>query len=59
MTRGRRIAMTCGYMPEGSTFDGKRNILPEAYFNSLKVGDVLENDAQNPLLWSSRQLVAV
>ena len=59
MTRGRRIAMTSGYMPEGSTFDGKRNILPEDYFNSLKVGDVLENDEQNPLLWSSRQLVAV
>jgi ectoine hydroxylase-related dioxygenase (phytanoyl-CoA dioxygenase family) len=59
MTRGRRIAMTCGYMPEGSTYNGNKNILPEAYFKTLKVGDVLENDEQNPLLYSSRQLVAV
>jgi ectoine hydroxylase-related dioxygenase (phytanoyl-CoA dioxygenase family) len=59
MTRGRRIAMTCGYMPEGSTFNGQRNILPEAYFKTLKEGDVLENNEQNPLLWSSRQLAAV
>jgi phytanoyl-CoA hydroxylase len=58
MTRGRRIAMTCGYMPEGSTFNGQRNILPKVYFESLKVGDVLENDEQNPLLYSSRKLVA-
>jgi ectoine hydroxylase-related dioxygenase (phytanoyl-CoA dioxygenase family) len=56
MTRGRRIAMTCGYMPEGSTYNDNRNILPEAYFKTLKEGDVLENDEQNPLLYSSRQL---
>jgi len=59
MTRGRRIAMTCAYMPEGSTFNGIRNILPEAYFKTLKEGDVLENDGHNPLLYSSRQLAAV
>ncbi len=58
MTRGRRIAMTCGYMPEGSLFNGQRNILPEAYFKMLKEGDVMENDEQNPLLYSSRQLAA-
>jgi ectoine hydroxylase-related dioxygenase (phytanoyl-CoA dioxygenase family) len=58
MTRGRRIAMTCAYMPEGSTFNGQRNILPKDYFESLKVGDVLENDEQNPLLYSTRQPVA-
>jgi hypothetical protein len=49
--------MTCGYMPEGSTFNGQRNILPKEYFESLKPGDVLENDEQNPLLYSSRRLV--
>ena len=59
MTRGRRIAMTCGYMPEGSTFNGQRNILPKEYFKSLKDGDVLENDEQNPIVYSSRQLAAV
>jgi hypothetical protein len=56
MTRGRRIAMTCGYMPEGSTFNGNKNILPKDYFESLKIGDVLENDDQNPIVYSSRQL---
>ena len=58
MTRGRRVAMTCAYMPEGSTFNGKQNILPKAYFQSLKIGDVLENDEQNPLIYSaSREAV--
>lgn len=50
MTHGRRIAMTCAYMPEGSTFNGKQNILPRDYFNSLTIGDVLENDQWNPLV---------
>lgn len=48
MTRGRRIAMTCAYMPVDSTFNGQRNILPKDYFESLKEGDVLENDDWNP-----------
>lgn len=48
MTRGRRIAMTCAYMPVGSTFNGKQNVLPPDYFKSLKEGDVLENDDWNP-----------
>ncbi len=56
MTRGRRVAMTSGYMPEGSTFNGTKNILPEPYFSSLKVGDILENDDQNPIVYSSKKL---
>lgn len=52
MTRGRRIAMTCGYMPIGSPFNGQRNILPEDYFNSLKVGDIMVNDDWNPVVWA-------
>ena len=58
MTRGRRIAMTCAYMPEGSTFNGQKNILPADYFKTLQKGDVLENDEQNPLIHSSRKLTA-
>ena len=54
MTRGRRIAMTCAYMPEGSVFNGQRNILPKDYFESLKLGHVLNNDEQNPLIYSER-----
>lgn len=50
MTRGRRIAMTCGYMPDGSTFNGKRNIMPDWYFESLKIGDRLDHDGLNPLV---------
>lgn len=41
MTRGRRIAMTCAYMPES-----------DDYFRSLKMGGVLENDDWNPRLIS-------
>jgi ectoine hydroxylase-related dioxygenase (phytanoyl-CoA dioxygenase family) len=50
MTRKRRIAMTCAYMPVGSTFNGQQNILPTAYFKSLQNGDVLANDDWNPLV---------
>jgi ectoine hydroxylase-related dioxygenase (phytanoyl-CoA dioxygenase family) len=51
MTRGRRIAMTCAYMPDGSVFNGRQNVLPDDYFQSLAVGDVLENDDCNPLVF--------
>ncbi len=51
MTPGWRRAMTCGYMPDGSTFNGKQNVLSDGYFNSLEVGDVLDRDEQNPLIY--------
>ncbi|MCY3833120.1 MAG: phytanoyl-CoA dioxygenase family protein [Chloroflexi bacterium] len=51
MTPGWRRAMTCGYMPDGSTFNGIQNILPQAYFESLAIGDALDDDACNPLIW--------
>lgn len=54
MTPGRRRAMTCAYMPEGAVFNGNRNVLPHDYFHSLTVGDVLDNEAQNPLVYSRR-----
>ena len=43
--------MTCAYMPDGATFNGQKNILPDDYFKSLKVGDLLNNDEQNRLIW--------
>lgn len=55
MTRRRRIAMACAYMPAGSVFNGQRNILPKAYFESLKKGDVLANDDWNPLVYANGQ----
>jgi phytanoyl-CoA hydroxylase len=51
MTNGPRRAMTCAYMPDGSVFNGVQNVLPDAYFQSLKLGDPLDNDTVNPLLW--------
>lgn len=50
MTRGRRIAMTCAYMPDGATFNGQQNVLPQSYFDTLKEGDILANDECNPKL---------
>jgi len=51
MTNGFRRAMTCAYMPEGNVFNGEPNILPDAYLEKLKIGDPLNNDEQNPLIY--------
>jgi phytanoyl-CoA hydroxylase len=52
MTPGRRRAMTCAYMPDGCRFNGTANVLPPDYLATLNVGDVLDNEAQNPLVYS-------
>jgi phytanoyl-CoA hydroxylase len=51
MTAGRRIAMSCAYMPEGSRFNGQQNILPDDYFERLKPGDLLDDDIFNPVVY--------
>ncbi len=51
MTPYTRKAMTCAYMPDGSVFNGKKNVLPDDYFKTLKIGDVLNNEKQNPLIY--------
>jgi len=51
MTPGFRRAMACAYMPDGSRFNGEPNILPDGYVQGLKVGDLLNNDEQNPLIY--------
>ncbi len=51
MTPGFRRAMTCAYMPEGNVFNGQKNILPEEYISTLAIGDPLNNDEQNPLIY--------
>ncbi len=38
-------------MPTGCTFNGKRNVLTESEFAALKVGDSMDDDARNPLLY--------
>lgn len=55
MTPGYRRAMTCAYMPDGSTFNGRKNVLPQPYFESLSEGDVLDNNEQNPLIYHVSQ----
>ena len=51
MTSGYRRAMTCAYMPDGNTFNGQANILPDAYLKTLRIGDSLNNNEQNPLIY--------
>lgn len=51
MTPRWRRAMTAGYMPDGSTFNGKQNVLSDEQVAALTVGDPLDDEAQNPLLW--------
>jgi phytanoyl-CoA hydroxylase len=52
MTNKPRRAMTCAFMPDGATFNGGKNILPDEMFKRLKVGDLLNDEVQNPLIWS-------
>jgi phytanoyl-CoA hydroxylase len=52
MTPGYRRAMTCAYMPGGSVFNGVQNILTDEQVATLKPGDLLEDDKQNPLLYT-------
>ncbi len=51
ITPGLRRAMTCAYMPDGSIFNWIKNILPTDYFESLEIGDALDNDALSPVVW--------
>jgi phytanoyl-CoA hydroxylase len=51
MTPGRRRAITCAYMPDGSRFNGQHNVLPPEYQKGLATGDLLDNEKQNPLVY--------
>lgn len=53
MTSGFRRAMTCAYLPDGAVFNGEPNILPEPYLSSLKTGDLLNNNDQNPIIYKA------
>ena len=57
MTLDRQCAMTCAYMPYGEIFNGQKNVLPDAYIQELKVGDLLENDEFNPLIYHNTKTV--
>ena len=51
MTPRHRRSMTCAYMPDGSVFNGQKNILRQEQVDALEVGDLLEDDAQSPLIY--------
>lgn len=53
MTNGFRRAMTCAYMPDGAVFNGIKNILSDEQVAKLKIGDMLNDELQNPLIYSS------
>lgn len=52
MTPGWRRAITCAYMPDGATFNGQTNILTKKQAQALNEGDPLDDDRQNPLIYS-------
>ena len=54
MTPGFRRAMTCAYMPDGNTYNGTQNILSDEQIISLRVGDLLNDEKQNPLIYSTK-----
>lgn len=58
MTNGFRRAMTCAYMPDGNTFNGTQNILSNEQVSRLKVGDLLNDESQNPLVYSATRVFA-
>ncbi len=51
MTPHVRRAMTCAYMPIGSRFNGNANILTQERLARLKIGDSLDDEDENPLVW--------
>ena len=55
MTSGFRRAMTCAYMPDGAKFNGIKNILTDEQVSKLKIGDLLNDEAQTPLIYSSSE----
>lgn len=46
-----RRAYAVAFMPHDAAFNGIRDVMPNQYFKTLKVGDRLDNDALYPLIW--------
>lgn len=55
MTAAGRRAMTCAYMPDGVTYNGRRDdfVFTEEEAAAMRVGDALADDAINPLVGSA------
>ena len=52
MTSNWRRAMTFQFMPDGSTFNGRQNILTKEQYEKLTIGDPLNDDTMNPMMYS-------
>lgn len=57
MTNGFRRAMTCAYMPDGAAFNGIKNILTDEQVSKLSIGDLLNDELQNPLIYSTAKAI--
>ena len=53
MTTGRRRALACVFMPDGATFNGRKNVLSEEQAANFQVGDALNDGSINPLIFSA------
>jgi ectoine hydroxylase-related dioxygenase (phytanoyl-CoA dioxygenase family) len=51
MTTEDRRAFAIIYMPDGASFNGNRNVLPEALSQSLSIGEPLNDASQNPIIF--------
>ena len=51
MTNMKRRAMSFQLMPNNSIWNGKQNILTQKQIESMKIGQLLNDDSQNPLLF--------
>ncbi len=51
MTSHRRRAMTIAYFPDGEVYNGRRDTLPDEYYDVLQVGEPLNDDRYVPLIW--------
>jgi phytanoyl-CoA hydroxylase len=51
MTPSHRRAFAIIFMPDGSTFNGQRNVLPGSVFNKLNVDDPLDDGEFNPIIY--------
>ena len=45
--------MTCAYMPDRCVYNGTPNVLPPEYVEKIAVGDELNDDWLNPLIYST------
>ena len=43
-------------MPDGATFNGIKNILSNEQVAKLKVGDLLNDELQNPLIYKDQSM---